>query len=103
MRAAAIYAVILVAVTAKIATMPQFSYDSYLYSYLASDDIRSFKATPGLPREYVEMADEKYSQPAPYYTVKVLFVFLTRIAARFVGVLRAPFVVSAGAYFILGW
>jgi hypothetical protein len=103
MRAAIIYAVLLLAATVKIASMPKYSFDSYQYSYLVSSDIQRFKSLAGLPREYAQMGDKEYEHQRPFYRVKVLYVILVSIAAKFAGVIRAPFVVSAVAYFLLGW
>lgn len=103
MRAVIIYAVLLIAATYKIASMPDYSLDSYLYSYLVSNDVQAFKSTPGLPAPYVHISDENYVQQRPFYSVKFLFVILASLTAKVAGVLRAPMVVSAVAYFLLGW
>jgi hypothetical protein len=101
-RAALIYAVLLIAATAKIASMPDYSFDSFQYSYLASPDAQTFKSTPGLPSPYLEMSDDTYLKQKPFYTTKLLFIGLVRLSAKVAGVLRAPMLVSLVAYFLLG-
>ena len=101
--APSIFALLLAAATYKVFSMPNYSLDSYMYSYLVSGDAPTFKVVPGLPPEYVAMTDEAYRQQAPYYTVKALYVALVGIAAPFVGVLRAPTATSAAAYLLCGW
>lgn len=103
MRSIVIYGILLAAATLKIFSMPVYSFDGYLYSYLVSGDVKLFKSIRGLPPEYVSMSDETYVQQAPYYKVKLLYVALVRLATHFAGILRAPYVVSAAAYFLLGW
>jgi hypothetical protein len=102
MRGLLIYSALLLCATAKIASMPEHSFDGYLYSYLVSHDLREFKSNASVPPEYVAMPDQSYAQQAPFYRVKVFFVLLVRGLARFTGVIRAPFVVSALAYFLTG-
>src|SRR5512135_2215642 len=102
MRGLLVYSILLLCATIKIASMPEYSYDGYLYSYLVSHDVKEFKANTGVPPEYVAMPDQAYVQQAQFYRVKVFFVLLVRVAARVVGVIRAPFLVSAFAYFLTG-
>ena len=102
MRGLIIYSILLLCATAKIASMPEHSFDGYLYSYVVSHDVKEFKSNGGVPAGYVAMPDQSYVQQAPYYRVKVFFVLLVRGAAKFFGVIRAPFVVSALAYFLSG-
>lgn len=102
MRGLLVYLILLVCATAKIVSMPEHSFDGYLYSYLASHDVREFKSVAGLPPEYVAMPDQTYAQQAPFYRVKIFYVLLVRGAAKLTGALRAPFVVSAIAYLLLG-
>ena len=83
--------------------MPSVSFDGYMYSYLVKQNVQNFKRTPGLPVEYVDMSDGAYTQQAPYYVVKPLFNWAVRGAAPVAGVLYAPYLVSACAYFGLGW
>jgi hypothetical protein len=96
------YLILLLCATAKVVSVPEHSFDGYMYSYLASHDVQEFKSTAGVPPEYVAIPDQTYSQQAPFYRVKVFYVALVRGAAKVFGALRAPFVVSAIAYFLLG-
>lgn len=84
--------------------MPIHSYDPYFYSYLASgEQPDTFKNTPGLPDDWRLMPDQAIARSRGFFTVKPLFVALTRAATPAVGILRAPFLVSTAAYFCLGW
>jgi hypothetical protein len=98
-----LFAAFMLAATYRVATTPDRSFDSYFYSYLVSQDAPTFKALPGLPHEFIEMPDREYWPQEPFYTVKVLFVALVRVAAPYVGVLQAPTAISAAAYFLCGW
>lgn len=99
-----LYALLLSLATAKIATMPIHSYDPYFYSYLASgEQPDTFKNTPGLPEDWRLMPDPAIARSRGFFTVKPLFVGLTRVAAAAVGILSAPFLISTAAYFCLGW
>jgi hypothetical protein len=102
MRGMLFYLVVLICATAKIASMPEYSYDGYLYSYLVSHDVKEFRANAGVPAEYVAMPDQSYAQQAPFYRVKVFFVLLVSGVAKVSGAIRAPFAVSAIAYFLTG-
>jgi hypothetical protein len=99
-----IYAVLLLAATIKVSSMPIRSLDAYFYSYLASgQSISAFKHTPGLPHEWQAMSEDVVLSSRGFFTVKPLFIALTRGAIHLVGVLNAPFLISSIAYFFLGW
>ncbi len=98
-----LFTVLMLAFTYKVWLQPNRTFDAYFYSYLISDDVAAFKATPGVPPDFVAMPDQDYVVQEQFYTVKLLFVALSRIAANYVGVLKAPTTVSAIAYFWCGF
>ncbi len=99
-----LYGLLLSASTFKISSMSIPSYDPYFYSYLASgQDVTTFQRTPGLPPSFATIPEAKMLHSRGFFTVKPLFVALTRWAVPFAGILGAPFLVSAVAYFCLGW
>lgn len=100
-----IYAVLILGVTLKIHSMPnRLSYDPYFYSYLASgEDIRTFKLTPGLSPQWQTMPEDDVARSERFFTVKPLFIVLTRAASHAVGIVDSTFLVSTIAYFCLGW
>jgi len=98
-----LFTVLMLACTYKVWLHPNRTFDSYFYSYLISDDAAAFKATPEVPPDFIAMPDQDYVVQEPFYSVKLLFVALSRIAANYVGVLQAPTAVSAMAYFLCGY
>jgi hypothetical protein len=99
-----LYGLFLTAATVKISSMSIPSYDPYFYSYLASgEDVATFKLTPGLPASWAAIPDEKIIHSRGFFTVKPLYVALTRAAVPLMGIFGAPFFVSTVAYFCLGW
>ncbi len=97
-----IFTVLMLAFTYKVLVSPNRTFDSYFYSYLISDNAAAFKATSGVPVDFVTMPDRDYVVQEPFYTVKLLFVALARLVAPYVGVVQAPTTVSAIAYFLCG-
>ena len=63
----------------------------------------AFKATNDVPPDFIAMPDQDYVVQERFYTVKLLFVALSRIAANYVGVLKAPTAISAVSYLLCGY